>query len=548
MPGLLTQARDIWRDRPNSAAITLLLDGDTIDLSFEDLLYRSQRRAGEMAARGVRPGDVVIIMMRHRVELVEAFWGAIWLGAIPSFMPPPSDKQDPLYFWTSHAELFDRTGVRLLVTDLSGEADHVVRLHEHGIPIWDVTIDSKFTPETFSASQGGGSDIALLQHSSGTTSSKKGVALSHDSILAQAASYGPNVGMGPGLTVVSWLPLYHDMGLIACFLLPLLTGARAVIMCPFRWVREPYLLLDAIEQYGGDLVWMPNFAFSLLTMTRPPGRRWRLGGVRAFIDCSEPCKHDTLQHFADVFADCGVVEEQLQVSYAMAETVFAVTQTPLRARVRPLLADPVEYAERQTIVPAVPGSATMRVLPVGRSIPGMEVNIVNDKGEVQPEGIVGEIAVTGTSLFDGYYRLPAETKRCRRGRWHLTGDLGFLWQGDLYVTGRKTDVIIVRGRKFHGFDIEHIASTMPGIKPGRAVAFAVENCEVGSEDAVLVAECERPNDAIAEAIKKAVFDQLGLVLLDVYLVPPRWIAKTTSGKVSRHLNAQKYRREMNDLP
>jgi fatty-acyl-CoA synthase len=544
MPSLLTSAFEAWRNRPDAVAFTLLMDGDAVDLSFPDLMDRVRRRAAGLAARGVTRGDVVMIMLRHGPELADTFLGAIWLGAIPSFMPPPSEKQDPGYFWTSHNDLFRRTGVRLLVTDLSGEAGHGGRLREHGIPTWDIVADP--LPESGTALAVGVEPgaIALLQHSSGTTSLKRGIALSHDSILAQVASYGQAIGIGPGSTVVSWLPLYHDMGLIACFLLPLLTGARTVVMCPFRWVREPHLLLDAIEQYHGDFVWMPNFAFSLLAITRPPDRRWQLAGVKAFIDCSEPCKPETLERFAGTFADCGVRPEQLQVSYAMAETVFAVTQTPLHTRLVPLSADAAALAEQQIVKPVAQSAAAVRLLPVGRPIPGMETRIVNERGEAQPEGIVGEVAVTGTSLFEGYHRLPEETSRCRRGEWHLTGDLGFLWQGDLYVTGRKTDVIIVRGKKFHGFDIEHVAGSVPGVKPGRSVAFAIENREIGSEDAVLVTECERPDRALGIAIKRAVFDRLGIVLLDVYLAPPRWIAKTTSGKISRHLNAEKYRREM----
>jgi acyl-CoA synthetase (AMP-forming)/AMP-acid ligase II len=544
MPGILTAAYQIWRNHPDSVALTFLLDGHPVDLTFQELMDRARLRAAGLAARGVSRGDVVMIMFRHRPELADSFWGAIWLGAIPSFMPPPSEKQDPGYFWMSHAELFRRTGVRLLITDLGEETGHGQRLREHGIPIWDVLsepLQDAAAPPACDSEPGA---IALLQHSSGTTSLKRGVALSHDSILAQVASYGPAIGLGPGRTVVSWLPLYHDMGLIACFLLPLLTGARTVMMCPFRWVREPWLLLDAIESYRGDFVWMPNFAFNLLAMTRPQGRLWQLGGVEAFIDCSEPCKPDTLERFAGAFADCGVRPEQLQVSYAMAETVFAVTQSPLHTRMVPLSADAAALAEQQIVKPATDGIAAMRLLPVGRPIPGMRARVMNERGEVQPEGAIGEIAVTGTSLFDGYYRLPEETSRSRRGEWHLTGDLGFFWQGDLYVTGRKTDVIIVRGKKFHAFDIEHVAADVPGVKPGRAVAFAIENREVASEDAVLVAECEQPNPALGADIKRAVFDRLGLVLFDVYLAPPRWIAKTTSGKISRHLNAEKYRKEM----
>lgn len=177
----------------------------------------------------------------------------------------------------------------------------------------------------------------------------------------------------------------------------------------------------------------------------------------------------------------------------------------------------------------------------------MRVQIfAEDRAPVAQEGIVGEIAVAGASLFDGYHALPEETRRRRIGDWHLTGDLGFIYAGNLYVTGRKSDVIIVRGKKFHAFDIEHIVGGVPGVKPGRAVAFAVDNEESGSEDAVVVAEGNPDSPPRSEAdlrtsIQSAVYGALGLMLADIHLAPPRWIVKTTSGKVSRHLNAEKYK-------
>ncbi len=532
MSNLLAAARDIWMGRETESAITFLLEGGAATFSFGDLMLAAQASAGELSARGVGAGDIVILMLRHRPELASVFLGAMWIGAIPSFMPPPTEKQNPDYFWSSHAELFQRIEARLLATDLAGEVEHGERLREFQLPVWDVEQEPPAARGNATRYEADDDTIAFLQHSSGTTALKKGVALSHRAVLAQIAAYGPCIGIGPGRTVVSWLPLYHDMGLIAAFILPLMTGAHTVMMCPFRWVREPWLLLDAIEQWNGDFVWMPNFAFNLLAITRPDDRRWRLDGVRAFINCSEPCKADTFERFAAAFADCGVRPGQLQVSYAMAETVFAVTQTPVGHRVEPLVVDAEAFLERGAVLPRREGQATLAFLPVGPAIPGMRAQIVD-----------GEIAVSGECLFDGYYRLPEATARSRRGDWHLTGDLGFLCHENLYVTGRKSDVIIVRGRKYHGFDIEHVAGGVPGVKPGRAVAIAVENVEMGTEDAILIAETDVAENGIRTTVKRAVFDQLGLILADVYLVPPRWIAKTTSGKISRALNTEKYLKE-----
>ncbi len=555
---LMEYALKAWSGREKSPMFTFLAGEEAIPRSFEEEIAEARWFAREYRRRGVKRGDVVILILGYRVELVAAYLGALWIGAVPSFMPEPSEKQDLDYFWESHAKLFERIGAKLLATDQNTGNEGITRLKNISTPVWNIDrtgtaprIDSheihdRVSVREVSLEPSAAEAIAFLQHSSGTTALKKGVALTHGQVLAQLAGYQKALGMRPGEGVASWLPLYHDMGLIACFILPMLCGAHVVMMSPFAWVRKPWILLDAMELYQCQYCWLPNFAFNLLAVSKPAEKTWRLEGVKAFINCSEPCKADTFGRFAAAFATSGVRPEQLQVCYAMAETVFAVTQTKLGQYVHPLVIDGDEFASKHCAARPKIGPP-LTFLPAGAAIEGMRVRIFDDhRTPVAAERIVGEIGVAGTSLFEAYYALPGETERRRAGEWHMTGDLGFLHEGNLYVTGRKGDIIIVRGKKFHAFDIEHIVGGVAGIKPGRSVAFAVENEDSGSEDAVVVAELNAnagagPENVLRAAVRKAVYDGLGLMLSDIHLVPERWIIKTTSGKVSRHLNAEKYR-------
>lgn len=249
-------------------------------------------------------------------------------------------------------------------------------------------------------------DVAFIQHSSGTTGLKKGVQLSYGAVAAQISSYAEKLVLADSSCIASWLPLYHDMGLIACFILPLTLGVPVVSLDAFEWVTRPALLFEAIEEHRCTHVWLPNFAFHHLCRTVDPAHGYALGGVQAFIDCSEPCKAETFDLFVETFGSCGVTREQLQCCYAMAETVFAVTQTTLGQRVQ-------EYQA---------GKPSRRVLSCGKIISGLDVKIVDRQDVALAPGEVGEIAVRGSFLFTGYFK--NEDERLSGG-WYRTGDTGF---------------------------------------------------------------------------------------------------------------------------
>ena len=250
-----------------------------------------------------------------------------------------------------------------------------------------------------------------------------------------------------------------------------------------------------------------------------------------------------MRDFAARFAPINARTEQLQTCYAMAEAVFAVTQSELGRSPVTLTVDRAIFAAEHRVVPAQ-GGETIELVSVGRALPGAELRIVGPDHVDLPPDRVGEIAIRGASVFAGYYRSPEADARPFLGDWYLTGDLGFIHEGHLYVTGRSKDIIIAYGKNFYSHDIEAIASRVAGVKAGRAVAFGVYNPRSGSEDVIVVAESDEIDPAaqrqIIRSVKASVAGKLDLSVASVALVPPRWLIKTTSGKVSRSQNREKY--------
>jgi fatty-acyl-CoA synthase len=520
-------------------------------ISRGDLRRGAERYANLFHRSGVAPGEVVLIILRHSPDLLYSFLGALLTGAIPSFLPYPTSKQDPRLYWSSHQKLFERIGAGALLTyreNLSALRENTTHLPLHLL----TSEEAENFPTGFAPHAASPGETALLQHSSGTTGLKKGVALSHQAVLRQVASYAQVLKITPGDCIVSWLPLYHDMGLIACFLLPLITNIPVVMVDPFEWVVNPQMLFDAVQAHRGTLCWLPNFAFHHLCRTVRPSPNLDLSSVRAWIDCSEPCRAETFELFARTFARAGVKPENLQVCYAMAETVFAVTQTPPGRPPRVLTVDPEMLRLQGRVQEVPPDTPHQSALSTGPAIPGLRVRIANDQGEPLPDDSVGEIHIAGDCLFSGYFKLEEETRRKLQGGWYRSGDLGFLHQGELYVTGRKNDLIIVHGRNYYAHELEYLVNQVPGTYPGRNVATGWFRPEIGSEEVIIIAEIKPESDVdraqLAQDIKQRLLDQTGLLVFDVHLVNPGWLVKTTSGKISRGENLNKYQAALGACP
>jgi len=395
-------------------------------------------------------------------------------------------------------------------------------------------------------------DIVLLQHSSGTTGLQKGVALSHQAVLNQLAAYSAALHLVPQDVIVSWLPLYHDMGLIAGFLMPILAGNRLVIMSPFDWVRSPVRLLQAVSHYRGTLSWLPNFAYNFCATKI---RERDLAGLdlsswRAISNCSEPMRYESHLAFARRFGPYGLRFEALNTCYAMAENVFAVTQGGADG---PVTVDEIDREDMQLnrlARPAVAddGRPTIKMLSAGRPVTHTECKVVDEKGQSLPERAVGEIALRSDCMLSGYYHRPDATAKAFLDGWYLTGDYGYMAAGEVYVAGRKKDLIIVGGKNVYPQDLELLAMEVPGVHAGRVSAFGIYNDEAGTEDVVIVAEVDTADpderEAIARGIEAAINRGSAIRLRDCYIVSPPWIVKTSSGKTARLANKEKYLKEI----
>jgi acyl-CoA synthetase (AMP-forming)/AMP-acid ligase II len=344
--------------------------------------------------------------------------------------------------------------------------------------------------------------------------------------------------------IVSWLPLYHDMGLIAGFVMPLVQDVPLVLMSPFDWVQHPALLFRAIHDYRGTLCWLPNFAYNhcALRIRQRDVEGLSVSSMRMLVNCSEPVRHDSHQLFLECFAAHGVKPEMLAVSYAMAENTFGVTQTSPGLAARLDIVDRVDLQNRyaRPVSPDHP-NAEVRVS-CGPPIAGTSVRVVNEDGGELPERRVGEIAIRSDCMLTGYYRRP-DLEPFKDG-WYLTGDMGYIADGEVYIVGRSKDLIINAGKNIYPQDIEAIVNEVPGVHAGRAVAFGVADEREGTELIAVVAEVEshdlRERKQIATAIRQAVVRQSMVTVSYVHLVDAHWLIKTSSGKIARAANRDKW--------
>jgi acyl-CoA synthetase (AMP-forming)/AMP-acid ligase II len=532
-------------EQPASPFCSFIKDKRCERISFAQLLDRSAAYANRYRKIGINPGDLIIVILQHMPHLFYAYLGAILAGGIPTFMPFPTPKQRPELYWADHEALFDRINPRLLVTYETNLLDAKRALPHFRVDTLiadDEIFNERAEPLDLLAGFAAAPDsVACLQHSSGTTSLKKGVMLTHRAILDEVEAYAEALTFGPEDSIASWLPLYHDMGFVACFMGSVLLGTHLVALDPFEWVMRPSILLDAIQQYRTTFCWLPNFAFSHIANTVQPDASWDLSSMRAFINCSEPCKPKTFERFVSRFGADGVSPLQLHVCYAMAENVFAVTQTTLGRPAR-ILHAAAEAFSRGVVKPAAAGSAAISLLSCGVPIDGVRVQICAEPGSPLPDGCSGEIHLTSPFLLSGYYKLPEKTREKLRGEWYASGDMGFILDGELYVTGRIDDMLIVNGQNYYAHELEAIVNSVASVIPGRSVAIGLEEERMDATIVAVLAECTPQADVatIGHAVRRKILEELGLAIHAFVPLTKGQLVKTTSGKINRGKNKELY--------
>lgn len=541
---------------PQRVAIYLQFAGrEDLPLTYDQLLSGASSFARTLAREGIQPGEVVVLILQHGEDLVYSFWGAILHGAIPSIMPFLTEKLSPERYRADLSSLISVTRPAAIVTYPEFEDDVRSALHEDD-SVRSVILTDQLEPRSgpdFGTLQGftrSSTDVVLLQHSSGTTGLQKGVALSHQAVFNQLDAYGKSLSLTDDDVVVSWLPLYHDMGLIAGFLMPVLAGIPLVLLSPFDWVRAPYRLMQSVSRYRGTLTWLPNFAYNFCAQKI---RDRHMEGVdlsswRAIINCSEPVRWESHRAFYEFFKNYGLRRDALQTSYAMAENVFGVTQSRLGSEPAVVELDREAFMVERVARMFVDGRPSITMMSSGCPLENVEIKILDETGGAVVDSVIGEIALRSDCMLTGYFNRPDLTGQAFREGWYLTGDYGFVLDGELFVSGRKKDMIIVGGKNVYPQDLESLSYEVPGVHAGRSVAFGLFDEAQGTEEVVIIAEVDSEDvieqQKVADALRLHVTKNSAVALRHVKVVGPRWIVKTSSGKTARSANKEKFLKEL----
>ncbi len=516
-------------------------DASTQVTSYRDLHADALTIGGALQAHGYAPGDRIALVIPEVTGFVHAFFGIVAAGLVPVPLCPPAQAGDVATFAKQSLHVIRASRAVAVLT--TGEVAPLLHASA-GHPDAGGTLSQIFhTLESLRTSTPLAhpvaltlDDVALLQFTSGSTALPKGVVLSHGNIAANVeAILGPSgLDARPGDVAVSWLPLYHDMGLIGMLLSSLYAPADAVLMSQVLFLKRPSAWLDAISTWGGTVSFAPNFAYELCRRRVKSSQlaaldlsRWRVAGCGA-----EPIRPDTLMQFAEYFAPAGFAAASFLPSYGLAEHSLAVSFAHGGLDVD--IVDAELLVQESRAVPVVNGSNSVRIVRCGSAFPGHAIRIVDDAFNDLAERHVGAIVVRGPSVMQGYFDQPDATRDALHDGWLLTGDLGYLANGSLYVCGRTKDLIIRQGRKYHPPDIESALSDLQGVTLSGVVVFAITT--VGDTDevvAVIETRAGGRGPEVEEAVRRRVRETAGLDIDRVILAPPGTIPRTTSGKVRR---------------
>ena len=527
---------------PNRRVARFLSDSKVQDLTASRLNSMARRIAGEIRNRAPERSPVGVALYSG-AALHTAWLGCVWAGRIPTMVAPPSPRMEPQKYISGLEGILKHLGLGALLVDAAARdllAPHVPSTLQL------IVADGESGEEIAQIADPSADEIVLVQHSSGTTGIQKALALTSRQILNHHEAYAKRIGLTRDDVIVSWLPLYHDMGFVACLLQPMIEGIEIIEMSPFAWANRPAMLLEAIHAHRPTLCWMPNFAFALLSEPRVIRSLsgLDLSSVRAWINCSEPVMATSFDHFASALSPFGVTQDSLLASYAMAENVFAVTQSEIGAPRRiPISRDTMVREQIATL--AACGEDCVTLVSNGRALPTTELEVRDANGASLSEGRIGEFCLRGSHRFDGYFMRPDLTRAAiDEAGWYATGDLGFIMDGHAYVTGRKKDLIIIRGRNYYSQDVEDVVATVAGVRRGRIVAFSLPDDVSGTEKLIILAEAETDFEdrhwAVALDIRKQIAQTLDTTVFDVRIVPDRWLVKSTAGKLARADNRAKY--------
>jgi 1-acyl-sn-glycerol-3-phosphate acyltransferase len=511
-------------------------------LTFGALREAAAAVATGLMRRGIRPGEAVAIMLPTGREFFAAFYGALYARAIPVPLYPPARPSQIETHLKRVAGILENCEARMLLTfDAARRLGHLLKQLKTRLE-WIATVPETVAPveASFAAPPVRAEEIAFLQYTSGSTGQPKGVVLTHANLLANLNAMQRATGITAADSFVSWLPLYHDMGLIGACLGALAFGFPLVLMSPLAFLSHPVRWLRAIDHHRATITAAPNFAYEVCAYKI--GERdlagLDLSTLRFVFSGAEAVSANTLEHFAERFAPFGLRRAALMPVFGLAECALGLTFPP------PGRGPRVDCLERAALlesglahVAPSPGPTSLQVVSCGLPLPGHAVRIVDRHGRPLAERMQGRIEFQGPSATSGYFNNPRESAQLYHDRWLDTGDLGYLAGGELYVTGRAKDIIIRGGHNIHPQELEEAIAQLPEVRKGGVVVFPATDRRSGTERVVALVETLEPQaaqrDALSARINHLALDLIGMPIDDIVLAPARTILKTSSGKIRR---------------
>ncbi|MCZ6474373.1 MAG: AMP-binding protein [SAR324 cluster bacterium] len=515
--------------------------GEPEVLTYEGLLHGAKAVAAGLLEKDLQPGQAVAIMLPTGFEYFFSFFGILLAGGLPVPIYPPARPSQVEDHLRRHARILDNARTVIMIT--VREAKLVARLLKMQVPsLRHVATASELAREEapFMRRAALPSEIALLQYTSGSTGAPKGVVLTHDNLITNIRIYGDSLGVLPSDIFVSWLPLYHDMGLIGAWLGSMYYGVPLILMSPLTFLARPERWLWAIHHHRGTVSAAPNFAYELCTHRIEAHKiegldlsSWRMAanGAEAVIP-------ETLHAFNARFKPHGLRPEAITPVYGLAEATLGVSLSPVESHFQVDRVKREAFERNRVAEPAREDDATaLQFVSCGRPMKGVELRVVNEAGQELAEREEGRLQFKSPSATSGYFRNPAETKLIQHGEWMDSGDLAYISGGELYLTGRRKDMIIRAGRNIYPPELEDAVGSLPGVRKGCVAVFGSSDPATGTERLVVLAESrERSSerkDELRRAISDAAMKLLGIAPDDVVVAPPYTVLKTSSGKLRR---------------
>ena len=528
----------------------------TEPMTYAALKAAAQSMAAGLACRGLAKGQSVAIMLPTCLEFFHCYYGILYAGGVPVPLYPPARLSQLEDHLRRQAGILDSCLAPILIT--VPEAKLAARFLEAEVASLQVVVtpaeladggaQADSAPD-FASAPLLPEDVAFIQYTSGSTGNPKGVVLTHANLMANIRAWGRAIRMDSADVVVSWLPLYHDMGLIGTWLGSLYHACLLVLMSPLDFLARPERWLWAIHTHRGTATAAPNFAYELCLRRLHDDtlQGLDLGSWRLAANGAEPVSPDTMARFAERFGKYGFRPEAMAPVYGLAECTVGLAIPSLGRR--PVI-DRVKREAFMKSGRAVPAAdddpEPLQFVACGHPLPGHQVRIVNDAGREVPDRTVGHLEFRGPSATSGYLRNPEETKKLVRGDWLDSGDLAYVANGDIHITSRAKDMIIRGGRNIYPYELEEAVGSLPGVRKGCVAIFGAHDPAAGTERLVVVAETREKAAAALASLRKQI-NQLALELIgtptdDIVLAPPQTVLKTSSGKIRRAATRDLYLR------